>query len=1108
MKFFTYGNFCAAKKARIISWLKGLDPAIKRMIIMRINLIAFFISITIMNVCASVHAQSLNLTFKEAAITEVLAAIKKQSGYQFLYNETEIKRAKRVSIVLKNAALKEALDQVFKDQPLNYQILDKTIVVKEKAEKPTEQKRNANDLINISGKVTDEKNRSMSGVNIAVKGTDINAVTNSNGEYSLKAADNAILLFSFVGYEPQEVTVQSRSIINIVMQESTGQLDQVQVIGYGTTTRRLSTGAVVKVTSAELSQQNVGNPLQALAGRVPGMYIQSNSGMSGSNMNIQVRGLNSISAGNSPLYIVDGVPFGSASLDVVTISTNTNIVGGISPFNSINPGDIESIEILKDADATAIYGSRGANGVVLITTKKGATGKAVLSVNINRGFAQVPHFVKMLGTQDYIDLRSSAFANDKITPTTANAPDLISWDKSVNTDWQKEIIGGTADVTDIQTSLSGGNEQTKFIISGNYRNEGSVLPGPVRDRKGWARFGVNHNSADNKLSLNVSASYSSDLNKLVTDPTTYINLPPNYPIYDTNENIIYRPGQSTEPYSLLLTPFENKTNTLFGTGNIQYTVFKNLNIKANLGYTRMDLDQLRKVPVSAQNVAIASTGYSYFGNSRIGTWNIEPQIDYNKEFKFGKVDLLLGTAFQQTDKKSQLINAGEYTSDGMLDNIAAAGSISFVNNAESRYRYTSIFGRANYNYRNKYILNATFRRDGSSRFGPNRQFGNFGSIGAAWIFTEEQFVKDNFSFLSYGKFRASYGITGNDQISDYQYVPTYVTTTYGYQIPGLRPSRIANPDYSWETNRKMELATDLGFLKDRLLLGASFYRNRSGNMLVSYPLAGQAGFTSYQANMPAIVQNTGWEFTITSTPLKTANFEWMLTANLTLPRNKLIDFPNIEQTPYASNNLLIGQPITLAWGYRYLGVDPQTGLAKVEDVDGNNLISFLGDFVPIGNTMPKSYGGLNSSVRYRDLQLDFQFQFAKKIGLTPLRAWSTGTIPGNIKNIPLALADIWKQTDDNVLLPKATTSSGTYYYTQSDAGSYEDASYIKLKSINLSYSFKPAFLQKIGLRSLQLSLQAQNLFTITKYSGFDPESVSPAVLPNLRVFMTSVQCKF
>ncbi|MBE7172847.1 MAG: SusC/RagA family TonB-linked outer membrane protein [Williamsia sp.] len=1053
-------------------------------------------------------AQLITISKKNASLQDLLMEVYKQSGYYFYCNSDLLGKAKKVDINVREASLEDVLKICFKDQSLGYSIDNKVIVVKEKKVLQN----GSNSYIRIKGRVLNEQGEPIAGTTITVIGKGISVVTDANGEFVLPETEgNSTIIVSNVGYETLEVTIANRKELLIKLTVLVGKLDEVQIIGYGTTTKRLNTGNVTTVTNQEISRQPVSNPLQALQGRVPGMFIQSNGGAPGSNLNIQVRGLNSITAGNGPLYIINGVPFTGTTLDLITPSSTTATIGGLSPLNNINPADIESVEILKDADATAIYGSRGANGVVLITTKKGKAGRTKVTVNAYNGIGKVAHFVEMLDINRYRQLRRMAFVNDKITPTAANAPDLLVWDTTQNTDWQKALIGGKAQINEEQLTLSGGSDNTRFIVGGSYRRNGTVFPGDIGDNRGTGYLNLDHTSLNKKLHAEISVNYSVDVNNLIGDPTPFSNLPPNYPVYTPAGKLNWRPGvYFNEPYSLFQQKFSNKTNVLLSNGVFRYQVAGGLNCKVSLGYTQSDLNQTQLLPSTASNPLFNFLGSSYFGDNHVGTWIAEPQITYSKSLSIGNIDVLAGATWQQSLTQQKLIYASNYSSDALLENIASAGNYSFLTNNFIRYRYNSFFGKATYNFENKYIVNGSFRRDGSSRFGPGRQFGNFGAVGAAWIFSGENALKKYRTFLSYGKLRASYGVTGNDQIPDYQYLSTYTGTTV-YQIPGLRAARLANPDYSWETNKKLEGALELGFVKDRILFSAAYYLNRSGNQLVNYPLPTQTGFGSYVSNLNALIQNSGWEISFSSINVKGDNINWTTTFNITLPKNKLIDFPGLAGTSYGSANLVKGQSLNLAWGFHYLGVDPQTGLSKVATANGGNTISpaYPDDYIHFGTLLPSYYGGFGNVVSVKDFEVSVFFQFAKKIAQTIRSAWGAGAA-GTIYNQEAGVWNkIWKQAGDAVILPKPATNyyPYSYLYTASDAGAYEDASYVKLTNLSLNYRLSGNWLNRAHIENFKVFFQAQNLFTITKYSGFDPEAAGAAVLPNLRVLTAGIHCE-
>ncbi|MBT2561317.1 SusC/RagA family TonB-linked outer membrane protein [Pedobacter sp. ISL-68] len=1127
MKFFTYGNPCALKRAWSISWLKGLDPAIKRTIIMRINLVACLISITIMNVCASVRAQSISLSFKQAALTEVLATIKKQSGYQFLYNNSEIKRAKDVSVTIKNATLKDALDQVFKDQPLSYQILDKTIVIKEKTEKQKEENNSKSAARDITGTVTDEKGEPLVGATVAVKGTNQYAMTNSVGAFVLNGInENVVLRISFIGFETREV--RAKENITISLTRKISDLDEVQVIAYGTTTQRLNTGSVSTVKAADIESQPVSNPLAALQGRVPGMVITQTSGVAGSSFKVQIRGQSSLDPAlsqNNPLFIIDGVPFeaGITATNRVSSAANnpTSIsTGGLSPLNLINPQDIESIDVLKDADATSIYGSRGANGVILITTKKGKTGATRVNVNSYFGYNKVGRTMDILNTEQYIAMRKEGIANDGFT-LSANplnqgyAPDIMLWDASRYTDFKDLLIGNNAYSQNLQASVSGGNNLTQFLVGAGYHRETTVYSKKFSDNITSFNFSINHKTADQKFNIQFSGMYSNDKNKLPAyDMTRYLNSPPNLRLYDDAGNLSWdEAGVSywslghTNPLSFLEEKYESINENLNGNLNLSYSLLPGLVARANLGYNVFRTDESSAKPKVSIDPNVSQLPSAYFANSVNRSWIIEPQLEYNLTGSRGKLNILLGNTLQDKSGSSNLMSGLNYSSDLLLNSIAAAGTIN-ASNDRAVYRYTALFGRINYNYLDRYIINLTGRRDGSSRFGPKQRWANFGAIGAAWVFSNESFIKEAVPFLSYGKIRTSYGSTGNDQIGDYKYLNLWSSTTNNYNgLSGLFPRSLYNPNFNWERSRKFEAALELGLLKDAVFLSGAYYNNRSDNQLINYVLASQTGFGNVVRNFPGLVENSGIEVLVRTKNISTANLKWTTSLNITVPRNKLISFPNIAATSY-NNTYVEGKSLSVIRGYRFLGVDPQTGIYAYEDFNGDGQLTRAADFQVFGNRDPKFYGGLQNNISYKGFDVTFFFQFTKQTGSNYIQQLSDAA-PGQIYNQPEIVLHRWQKPGDNSEIQKftsiASSVSGALGNLNLSNGRYTDASFIKLKNVSFSYGLPKDWLNRYRIGGCRLYVELQNLLTITGYKGADPEVQDFYVLPPLRTMVAGIQ---
>jgi len=1099
------------------------------------------------------YSQGITLSLKQVSLEKAFKEIRKQTEYTFVYTREQINKSNPISINLKDASLSQALDICFANQPLTFIIEDKHIIVKDRPDQTNAPA--ANIGIDITGKVINEQNEPVVGATVAVEGTGMAMATDSKGEFgfsNLKAND--VLHVTNIGYQSIGVPIQGRTYVLIRLHTSIAILDETVLIAYGNTTRRFNTGSVTKVTSEEIGEQPVSNPLAALQGRVPGLVVTSTSGLPGSSFNIQIRGQNSLNPDpynsllpkDNPLFIIDGVPFAPQNNNINQLrsiaSPGNNVLlnnsyGGISPFSTINPADIESIEILRDADATAIYGSRGANGVVLITTKKGRMGKSKFSMSANSGVSSVAHTLPMMNTKQYLEIRREAFANDGVMPTSNDpsnfetyAPDLLIYDTSKYTDWKKFFIGNPSYTTNINTSLSGGSENTQFLLGAGYYHETYIYPGDFAYDRASVNVNLHHNSVNKKLSIDFSTNYTFDKNNSSGSPNLLAaySLDPNFPnLLDENGNLLWRyKGASygvsiVNPLSYLKKKYSVTNFNLISHLQVGYKVFRDIEIRASLGYNYLNSLEYSGDPAISQDPAafhrIASAD---FGTKNIHNWIIEPQAEYNRLFGKSKINILLGETIEQDINSSTLIDASGYSNDNLITSISGAPDIT-ASDTYSQYKYNAIFGRVNYMFDQRYIINLTGRRDGSSRFGPGKQFGNFGSGGAAWIFSEESFVKKNFEWLSFGKLRASYGTTGSDAIGDYQYFSRWQPTDYYYQgSPGYLSQNLFNPDFSWAITKKAEGAIELGFLKDRLLLTTAFYRNRSGNQLVSYQLPSQTGFLNVTENFPATVQNSGWEFTITSSNFKSKSFTWNTSFNLTIPRNKLVSFPGIESSSYATK-YIIGQSLNVIKGFKYLGVNDTTGVFEFltakgvptyspTNISGNN----YNDIQVIGNLDPKFYGGVDNYFTYKNFQLDVFLEFKKQTGVNYLAQIYGVRVPGTESNLPAALLSRWQKPGDKSEFEKFTTDASTAagtaartYFTQS-SGAYSDASYIRVKTVSFSYSLRGKYLARIKAEKLRFYINAQNLFTITNYNGNDPETQNFYGVPPLRTIVLGFQLNF
>ena len=961
----------------------------------------------------------------------------------------------------------------------------------------------------ISGTVTDALGP-IPGVHILIKGQHSGTFSDQNGRYQLIATPSDTLVFTYLGYKTVELPVGSHTQINVQLKEDVTALQEVEVnAGYYTVKERERTGNISKVTAEEIELQPIVSPLEALQGRMAGVEVVQQSGVPGSAPLIRIRGQNSLrSEGNYPLYIIDGVPINSAPLE-----GGSNIYSqGFDPLSTLNLSNIESIEVLKDADATAIYGSRGANGVVLITTKRGGglNRKTEVEARWYSGLGKVSNKLDLLNTPQYLTLRRAALANDGREPDIASDYDLLLWDQDRYTDWQEELFGGTSTITDVNVFASGGNATTSFRLGGSYHKEGTVFPGDYGYHKVTGSLSLNHTSENKKLGIDLLVNYGVDHSDVFANGgshlvSTALNLPPNAPaLYNPDGSLHWEEWQYSS-WGNPLAPVLNRATTdeghnIISNLGLSYKLMPKLALRANVGYTNLDREYkglYSKEQYSPEDRDGADHESVQSHRTR-RSWIIEPQLHYSTKIGEGTLDGLVGLTFQESGNKSLSVSGEGFVSESLLGDLSAAETVRVNNNEKIRYRYNAVFARLGYNFKQRYFINLTGRRDGSSRFGPNNRFANFGAIGGAWIFSEEALVKNGMPFLSFGKLRGSYGTTGSDQIGDYGYLDAYEATS---GPGGLYPTQLTNPDYSWEENKKLEAAIQLGFLKDRITLGASWYRNRSSNQLVGYPLPSTTGFGTVQANLPATVQNTGWELELSTLNFGSDNFHWRTSLNISFPRNELLEFPDIEQTSYA-NRYRIGHPLNIQLLYGYTGVDPDTGLYGVLDVNGDGLYDYE-DRTVIRNIGRKFFGGISNTISHKALSLQFLWEFVEQDG------FFTTNMPGTKSTQTVDFFEEWNNGTNPDVQDVSESFDALIAYNSAFLSErfLKDASYIRLKTLGLSYDLPSRVLHEMGVNSCRLFLQGQNLLTLTHYKGLNVEFPGGNDIPTLRTITFGAQIK-
>ncbi|SDL85704.1 TonB-linked outer membrane protein, SusC/RagA family [Pedobacter steynii] len=1073
---------------------------------------------------ASVYSQNINMTERNVSLESVISGIERQSGYHFFSNTELIKAMPKVSVNFKNATLTEALEALFGKLPVNYQIIDKIIVLSMKSKTDLPAVAISQNPTLVIGTVLDEEGQTIQGVNIRIKNTVRQVSTDKDGKFSILVPDpSAILQFSYIGYTTQEFSINNlKNPIIIRLKVATSELDQVQILAYGITTKRLATGNSTTIKAAELMKNPVSNLLQAVQNHVPGVYIQQKSGRPGSPFQISMRGKNTLTGNNQPLFVVDGVTYPSGKLPILGNFSSDELKGG-NALDYLDMSMIESIDFLKDADATSIYGSRGAYGVVLITTKKGKAGEPVFNLNMNSGVTVRGISPELLNIEQYLELRREAFANDKATPGPTDLDVNGTWPADRNTNWVKEFSGKQAMVVNANASYSGGTERLSFLIGASYNKQKDIQSIKGANRRGGINFNLNSDTKDHKFYISLSGSYASTTNDMVAyDFAAGANVysAPNAPsLYLPDGKLNWETGNNAARVFNIIN--KNITNNLISNAELKYAPVKGLTIKTNIGFNVLSSKQLNGMPSTYYNPAITYTTSSIaqFYNNR--TLTFEPNINYTHKLgKKGTITLTSGATFQDGLDYNNSISGSNFLSDDLLYNPSFADKVNVTASYnQTPNRYLGFFGIVRYNWADKYILNINGRYDGSTKFGSDNQMGGFGSIGAAWILSEESWFKNTLSkVVSFAKIRGSYGTVGGDGIGNYLYLNTFASGSPYQGSVGLRPNALANPSLQWEKNEKGEIAVNLEFLNGRIGIEAAYYKNKTSNQLVAQPLSGVTGFSLLNINSPAVLKNWGYEFDLRTTNVKTRDFTWTSNFNFTIPKSILAAYPN-SGGALPNVNWVIGKPATGVKLFSYGGVNPATGNHSFYK---NGVIGDWLPFVSVGldeikdrtefiDLAPKYYGGFQNTFSYKGFNVSAFITFSSQMGRNMLSYQGLFSQPGMFNNnTSTVYLRRWQKPGDITDVPRAIQGTlailaqGNF---NNSTGAYTRVTYARLNNVNISYTFPTGTLKSLALKRLNVYLQGQNLLTVSKYGDFDPENMGAGQGP-LRVFTGGVNLTF
>jgi TonB-dependent starch-binding outer membrane protein SusC len=940
----------------------------------------------------------------------------------------------------------------------------------------------------ISGIVTsDEDGSPMPGVNVIVKGTTTGTVTDVSGAYKLSLAEGrTILTFSFIGFQTQEVEVGARSVIDVTMEPDVSQLQELVVVGYGTQSKRLTTQNVSDVSAKNFANMPVLSPQEALQGQAAGVQMVGTSGVIGSAATVRVRGVASLNNAN-PLYVVDGVPLNNEN--------RSDGLGGASlnPIAEINPADIESISVLKDAAAVAIYGSRGANGVILIKTKSGGKNQETqFNVDYYTGWSNPTYTRTMMNADQYRQYAADIATADG-TPTDPNDPNEFP---QTSFDWPAAVLQ-TGKVNNYSLSANGGNEKTAFYVGGTYFNQDSYTIGNAADKIN-ARINLTHDARENlRFGVNLGITrlqydrINADNSTFAPLTSAYLQLPWVMP---RDENGSYVNTGFVANVLAIEDLSDYTTISRRTTGNFftEWDILPSLTFKSDFGIDLVQLEQFYRDPD-----IVSPGGYGYKSIDQDNKWLSTNTLNYSKDFGEHTVSALAGYSFETSVYSSIEVEGSGFVSDD-LPNVNSAATKSITNAEGSQWALLSYFTRLNYSFRNKYLFEVSARRDGSSRFGADKRFGNFYAVSGGWILSEESFLKD-VSFVNFLKLSTSYGIAGNDQIGRFGSLGLYqggVTADYA-GLPGLTPNQPANPLLSWEETKQFDVSLDFTTLKNRLDISASYYLKNTDGILLAVPLPYTTGFSSRNQNVGAL-RNKGVDLMLTSKNIQSADFNWETSFNVGFLNQEVTKLPDdnvdLDGNPFiagtSSQRVVQGHTSNEFFLIRYKGINPDTGEAEWLTKDGEvTTTPTANDRVFAGSAIPKFTGSLRSTMTYKGFDFTFMLNFVNgnKVYLDDMRFTDNPNNVGGF-NLHSRLLNYWKQPGDNAYAPALDASTfGTF--AQRSTQQLFDGSYLRLRNVTIGYTLPKSVLDRTFLTRARVYAMGTNFLTFSKLTDWqvDPE---------------------
>ncbi|WP_255502205.1 TonB-dependent receptor [Algoriphagus sp. AK58] len=1091
----------------------------------------------------SIDEVHLKLEKNSYSILQLFQEIERKTDFKFFYTQQAVKNAPTIASINTSASVEEHLVEVAKQTNLRFKQVNNTISVIPASNQTQDLITKEIQFATIKGKVTDETGAPIPGVTVLLQGTTSGTVTDIDGNYTIEASEGQVLVFSFIGYQTLSRVVGTSSILDVRLAVEENNLQEFVVIGYGTIQKKDITGSVSAINSDKIRDQQVPSLDLAMAGQMAGVVVTQSTGAPGGGASVRIRGAGSLSAGNEPLYVVDGFP-------VTNDFDQRN-----NPLNTINPSDIDNIQVLKDASATAIYGSRGANGVILITTKSGKNGTSRIDFNVSTGVQQVEKLVDVLNAREFAayinESRNNAWVNSgpnrlatdpnsvRLNNVMYLLPEVFQNPESLGegTNWQKEIFR-TARMNNYQLNFSGGNDKTKYFVSAGYLDQQGVIINS--DLKRYS-FRVNVESQMNKrvkVGANITPSYTFSNQSLAEGNwqgggiiQSAITAAPHLTPYDEFGNYTKVTGQGIglsevdNPVKIAREYFHQQgTLRLLGTAFAEYSILDNLKFKTLVGGDirnfREDIFSNSLINPNSVNPTKPAVGTNATSQTR--NWLAEFTLSYAKSFGKHNVDAVLGYTAQNELLDVNRMTGTNFPNDN-IKTINAAGLITSAFNTKEEWSLLSYLARVNYNFDDRYLLTATFRRDGSSRFGVDSRWGSFPSVSLGWRISEENFMSE-VSWISELRLRASTGLTGNNFIANYGAIGLTAQENYifgangGVLNNGIRLANIPNSRLGWETNRQTDIGVEFGVMQNRFYLSADYYQKRTSDLLLNVPVPTLTGYNTALQNIGEIL-NKGLEFTVTSRNTVGA-FKWTTDFNIST-NNISVQALGPDGSPIISRQVTsasspthitqIGSEPGSYYGYQVVGVyqnqqdldsspvilngngtvQSKPGQLKFADINGDGVIT-TADRTVLGSPFPDYTYGMTNSFNYKSFDFSFTLQGVQGFEVLNLARRYYGNYSGTY-NVLRSTSNGWMSETDrgDGVSPQIDRNfnalAGSNVVNNVTSLFVEDGSFLRIRNITLGYNLPQPSLQKLKLSSARLSFTVQNAFTFTKYEGYNPE---------------------